>query len=107
MNLKPYEVILQNNKKNDFYTFLDEIIKKYLKKNSYINELNEKDQYINNKFNSFFSTENNNENDQKGIQNEFFDYIQCLVMMIKFILYQITRKSIIEGIQFFEFILIC
>ena len=131
MNLKPYEVILQNNKKNDFYTFLDEIIKKYLKKNSYINELNEKDQYIINKFNSFFSAENNNENGQKGIQDEFFDYIQCLanddkihidimeksrkkikLLTVQYlqekynkimILYQIARKSIIEGIQFFEF----
>ena len=131
INLKPYEVILQNNKKSDFYSFLDEIIKKYLKKNSYINVINEKDQFMINKFNSFFNAENIIENDQKGIQDEFFDYIQGLVnddkihidimeksrkkiklLTVQYlqekynkvmILYHIARKCIIEGIEFFEF----
>ena len=126
-NLRPYEIILKNNNKKEFYKFLDEIIKKYLVKNSYINELNEKDQYILNKFNSFFNSENNkNEN-----LDDFLNYINNLVnddkthieIMEKskkkiklitvqylnekynklMILYQIAKKSNIEGINFFEY----
>ena len=128
--IKPYEIILNNDKKKEFYLFLDEIIKKYLKKNSYINELNEKDQYIINKFISFFSSENNIEKDNE-ILNDFLNYIQDLIddekthieIMEKskkklklltaqylkekydklMILYNIARKSIINGIKFFEF----
>ena len=126
-NLRPYEIILKNNNKKEFYKFLDEIIKKYLVKNSYINELNEKDQYILNKFNSFFNSENNkNEN-----LDDFLNYINNLVnddkthieIMEKskkkiklitvqylnekynklMILYSIAKKSNIEGINFFEY----
>ena len=131
MNLNPYQIILNNDKRKEFYIFLDEIIKKYLKKNSYINELNEKDQYIINKFNSFFSSENNIDKDKDEILKDFLDYIQNLVndekthieimekskkklklLTVQYlnekynklmILYQIARKSIIEGIKFFEF----
>ena len=126
-NLRPYEMILKNNNKKEFYKFLDEIIKKYLVKNSYINELNEKDQYILNKFNSFFNSENNkNEN-----LDDFLNYINNLVnddkthieimekskkkiklLTVQYlnekynklmILYSIAKKSNIEGINFFEY----
>ena len=130
-NIKPYEIILNNDRKNDFYIFLDEIIKKYLKKNSYINELNDKDQYIITKFNSYFNSENNYENYKNEILNDFLDYIQDLIndekmhieimeksrkkiklLIVQYlkekynkimILYQIARKSMINGIKFFEF----
>lgn len=51
--LKPYEIILNNEKKKEFHVFLDEIIKKYMYKNSYLNEINEKEQYIINKLEGF------------------------------------------------------
>jgi len=126
-NLRPYEIILKNNNKKEFYKFLDEIIKKYLVKNSYINELNDKDKYILNKFNSFFNSENNkNEN-----LDDFLNYINNLVnddkthieimekskkkiklLAVQYlnekynklmILYSIAKKSNIEGINFFEY----
>ena len=126
INTNPYEVILNKDRKNEFYIFLDEIIKKYLKKNSYINELNEKDQYIISKFNSFF----NDAKDEKELLNDFIEYIHILVndekthveiinkagkklklLTVQYlnekynklmILYQIARKSKIEGTYFFE-----
>ena len=130
-NLKPYELMVIKDKKNEFYLFLDEIIKKYLKKNSYINELNEKDQYIITKFNSFFNEENNFEKDKDELLNDFLSYIQDLVnddkthieiieksgkklklLTVQYlkekynklmILYQIAEKSKINGTNFFEY----
>ena len=130
-NLKPYEIILNNDKRKEFYIFLDEIIKKYLIKKSYINELNEKDQYIISKFNSFFDADNTNEKDKNEILYDFINYINNLVndekthieimekqkkklklLTVQYleekynklmILYHISRKCIIEGIKFFEF----
>ena len=130
-NLKPYEIILNNDKKNEFYLFLDEIIKKYLTKKSYINELNEKDQYILSKFNSFFNANNENVKDKNETLYDFINYINNLVndekthieIMEKqkkklklltaqyleekynklMILYNIAKKCNIEGIKFFEF----
>ena len=131
MNLKPYEIILNNDKKKEFYIFLDEIIKKYLNKNSYINELNEKDQYIINKFNSFFNAENNIDKDKNGILYDFLNYINDLVnddkthieimekskqklklLTVEYlkekynkliILYNIAKKSTIDNINFFDY----
>ena len=131
MNLKPYEIILNNDKKKEFYIFLDEIIKKYLNKNSYINELNEKDQYIINKFNSFFNAENNLEKDKNEILYDFLNYINDLVnddkthieimekskqklklLTVEYlkekynkliILYNIAKKSNIDNIKFFDY----
>ena len=130
-NLKPYEIILNNDKKKEFYIFLDEIIKKYLNKKSYINELNERDQYIISKFNSFFNGDNANDNDKNEILYDFINYINNLLndekthieimekqkkklklLTVQYleekynklmILYNIARKCTIEGIKFFEF----
>ena len=130
-NLKPYEIILNNDKKKEFYVFLDEIIKKYLNKKSYINELNERDQYIISKFNSFFNGDNANDNDKNEILYDFINYINNLLndekthieimekqkkklklLTVQYleekynklmILYNIARKCTIEGIKFFEF----
>ena len=131
INKKPYEIILNNDKKKEFYIFLDEIIKKYLTKKSYINELNEKDQYIISKFNSFFNGDNTKEKDKNEILYDFINYINNLVndekthieimekqkkklklLTVQYleekynklmILYHIARKCTIEGIKFFEF----
>ena len=108
-----------------FYLFLDEIIKKYLKKNSYINELNEKDQYIITKFSSFFNDENHIKKDKDELPNDLLSYIQQFIndekphieiieksrkklklLTVQYlnekynklmILYQIARKSKIDG----------
>ena len=131
INLKPYEILLNNNQRKEFYIFLDEIIKNYLKKNSYLNELNEKDQYIINKFNSFFNSGNNIDKDKNDMLYDFLNYIQDLVndekthieimekskkklklLTVQYlqekynkimILYHIARKGTIEGIKFFDF----
>ena len=69
--LKPYEIILNNEKKKEFHVFLDEIIKKYMYKNSYLNEINEKEQYIINKLEGFFN--NNQINNNK--ENTLYDLL--------------------------------
>ncbi len=129
-NLKPYELMVIKDKRKEFYLFLDEIIKKYLKKNSYINELNEKDQYIITKFSSFFNDENHIKKDKDELPNDLLSYIQQFIndekphieiieksrkklklLTVQYlkekynklmILYQIARKSKIDGKNFFD-----
>ena len=74
--LKPYEIILNNEKKKEFHIFLDEIIKKYMEKNSYLNKLNEKDDYIMDKLESYF---NNNQYNKDETLNDFLNYINNII----------------------------
>ena len=131
INLKPYEIILNKEKKKEFHIFLDEIIKKYLLKNSYINELNEKDEYIITKFNSFFNADISLNRDKNEIINDFLEYIYNIVndekthieimeksrkklklLTVQYLqekynqlmtLYQIAKKGNINGVKFFEY----
>ena len=75
--LKPYEIILKNEKKKEFHIFLDEIIRKYMNKNSYLNEINEKEQYIINKLESYFN--NNQINNKEEALYDFLNYINSII----------------------------
>ena len=75
--LKPYEIILNNEKKKEFHIFLDEIIKKYIQQNSYLNKIDEKDEYIINKLESFFN--NNQINNREEALNDFLNYINNII----------------------------
>ena len=74
--LKPYEILLNNEKKKEFHIFLDEIIKKYMENNSYINKIDEKDEYIINKLESYF---NNNQYNNNETLNDFCNYINNII----------------------------
>ena len=74
--LKPYEIILNNEKKKEFHIFLDEIIKKYMENNSYLNKLDERDEYIINKLETYFS---NNQYNKNEALNDFLNYINNII----------------------------
>ena len=127
--LKPYEIILNNEKKKEFHIFLDEIIKKYIENNSYLNKLNEKDEYIINKLESYFNNnqvDNNNETLQDFLNyinniinndNTHIEIIQKSKTKVKLltveylqdkfnklmILYELIKQCKIQGVPIFDF----
>ena len=126
--LKPYEIILNNEKKKEFHLFLDEIIKKYMDKNSYLNNLDEKDEYIINKLETYF---NNNQYNKNETLNDFLNYINNIInndnthieiieksktkaklLTVEYlqekynklmILYELLKQCKVEGIKIFDY----
>ena len=127
--LKPYEILLNNEKKKEFHIFLDEIIKNNMGKNSYLNKLNQKDEYIINKLESYFNSNiinNNNEalhdfinyiNNIINNDNTHIEIIQKLETKAKLltveylqdkfnklmILYEFIKQCKIQGVPFFDY----
>ena len=75
--LKPYEIILNNEKKKEFHIFLDEIIKTYMQQDSYLNKIDEKNEYIINKLEQFFN--NKQMNYKNEALNDFLNYINNII----------------------------
>ena len=127
--LKPYEILLNNEKKKEFHFFLDEIIKKYMENKSYINKIDEKDEYIINKLESYFN--NNQYNNKNETLNDFYNYINNIInndnthieiieksktkaklLTIEYlqekynklmILFELIKECTIEGVKIFDF----
>ena len=127
--LKPYEIILNNEKKKEFHIFLDEIIKKYMQEDSYLNKINEKDEYIISKLEQFFN--NKQINNKNEALNDFLNYINNIInndsthieiieksrtkaklLTVEYlqekynklmILYEILKKCKIDGMKIFDY----
>ena len=72
-SMKPYEILLNNEKRKQFQNLLDEAIKKRLGGNSYLTDINEADKYIINNIEKYFSS------NEKNTLEDLVDYIKDII----------------------------